>query len=135
MEKIKAKANIRRYDVFAVSEYVKNIHKGIQEDISKGDAIWLATLVAARKFSKGSHKPRTSNGADAKSAKKNGVYTEKWRYLGDVLQTDKLYDQKIVERMGKEFYENEFLPAIEKEVDLGHEYKDYRDSIRMSFNG
>jgi len=132
--KMKALAKIRRYDVFAATEFIKNLNNGIPEDVAKGDAIWLATLVAARKFSKGSTKPRTSNGKDKKYAEKNGIYTSKWRQLSGIDQTDKVYDKNIIQRMGEDFYEQVFLPKLKSLVEAGLSYKEYRDSAREELN-
>jgi hypothetical protein len=130
--KFEPEANIRRYDVFAVYNYVKNKNNGISDGQAKGDAIWLATVVAARKFRKSTFQPRP--GAEPKQAKRAGVYTGKWRELSGIPQTDKLYDKKIVERMGESFYKSVFLPAVKREVDAGHDYTDFRDTLRARFN-
>jgi len=128
----KPQSDIRRYDVFAVTNYIKNVNNGIPDAQAKGDAIWLATVVAARKFHRGTFQPRP--GAEPKQAKKAGIYTSKWRQLSGIDQTDKLYDQKIVQRMGESFYNGVFLPAVKKEVEAGIDYRDYRDTLRAKFN-
>jgi len=121
---------IRRYDIFAITEYLKNLQKGLPEDVAKGDAIWLATLIASRKFSRGKVQPRTVNGKkDKKLAEKNGIYTSKWRMLSGKPQTDKVYDKNIIQRMGEDLYQI-VLNKVKELFEAGLDYMDYRDSVR-----
>ena len=121
---------IRRYDVFAITEYLKNLAKGLPEDVAKGDAIWLATLVASRKFSRGKVQPRTvKDKKDQRLAQKNGVFTSKWRSLSGKEQTDKVYDKNIIQRMGEDLYQI-VLEKVREKFEAGLDYMQYRDSVR-----
>ena len=46
----KPRAPIRRFDVFADYNRLKNEAAGLPEARAKGDAIWLAKVVAGRRF-------------------------------------------------------------------------------------
>ena len=53
----------------------------------------------------------------------------KWQHLSDKERTDPLFDKEIVERMGSDFYEQVFGPAIQKGYEAGESYEDVRDAI------
>jgi hypothetical protein len=44
------------------------------------------------------------------------------------------FEQKIIERMGREFYSDVFEPAIQKAWDGGQRYEDIRDTLRNQWN-
>jgi hypothetical protein len=115
---------IRRFDVFAEYTRLERIGKDYSQDEAKGYGIWLAKVVAARKFSS---KPGESKSTPSK--KKPGP-EPKFREIGDELQTDEVFDHDIVDRMGMEFHSKVFTPAIEEARDKGEKYEDIRDSIR-----
>ncbi len=117
---------IRRFDVFAEYTRLERLDKDYPEDEAKGYGIWLAKLVAARKFSSKTGEAKGSSG------KKPGP-EPKFRSLGDELQTDETFDQDIVDRMGTAFYANVFAPAIAEARDRGEKYEDIRDSIRKDW--
>ena len=48
-------------------------------------------------------------------------------------QTDELFQHEIVKRMGKEFYESVFQPAIEQAYKEGRSYTSIRDTIRKDW--
>ena len=57
---------LRRFDVFAVFNYIKNIEKGMSEAQAKGDALWLAKHVAGgRRIKVGGGELRPSAAARA----------------------------------------------------------------------
>jgi hypothetical protein len=115
---------IRRFDVFA--EYRKQDEQdhGMPADKAKGYGLWVAKVVAARKF--GRLKERETVSEDEEKRRKR----RKWRILSGEPQTDRLFDHQIVDRMGAEFYKDVFVPAIRHEREEGHSYESIRDRIR-----
>jgi hypothetical protein len=121
---------IRRFDVFAEYSRQERQEKGYPEDEAKGYGVWLAKVVASRRFgtksdSADSKKPSTRKGEPAKEPK--------FRSLGDELQTDATFDHDIIDRMGAEFYYDVFAPAIEQAREQGESYESIRDDIRKSW--
>jgi len=121
---LKPAKRIRRFDVFAEYRKQEEHERGMPADQAKGYGLWVAKVVAARKF--GRLKERQSpSAAEAKSRRRR-----KWRVLSGQPQTDRLFDHQIVERMGAEFYTDVFAPAIRHERDAGHSYESMRDRLR-----
>src|SRR5436305_14203002 len=50
MAEIKPEATVRRFDVFAEVNRLKALREGRPEDEAKGYGVWLAKVVAARRF-------------------------------------------------------------------------------------
>src|SRR5260370_39618867 len=101
----KPQAPIRRFDVFADYNRVKNEADGLAEDRAKGNAIWLAKVVAGRRFGKAASSAAPGHEeAHEKSQEERGG-EDGFRSAGGVLQTDRTFDKEIVERMGAEFYQ------------------------------
>lgn len=127
---IRPRANIRRFDVFAEYSRLEKLREGVAEDEAKGYGIWLAKVVAARKF--GRIKPGEAKVplSEEELAERAG---KRFRSLGGVEQTDQLFDKQIVERMGKGFYTRVFRPAVKTAFEKGKSYKDIRDSIRKDW--
>ncbi|MGI8486453.1 MAG: hypothetical protein ACR2OU_19615 [Thermomicrobiales bacterium] len=117
---------IRRFDVFAEYTRLERLDKDYPEDEAKGYGIWLAKVVASRKFS--------SKSAESKSSGKKRPGPEpKFREIGDELQTDETFDHDIVDRMGTRFYSKVFAPAIAEAKAHGKSYEDIRDPIRKDW--
>jgi hypothetical protein len=116
---------IRRFEVF--DEYTRQdrIKKGDPEDVAAGYGIWLAKVVAARKFG--------TKAQEAGSGHKQYPEDEKFRSLDGEEQTDWTFDVDIVMRMGREFYKDVFVPAIEAARADGKSYEDIRDDIRKDW--
>src|SRR5512143_2288535 len=74
---------IRRFDVFAEYQRLKALNKDrLPPDAAKGYGIWLAKLVAARKFSK-TRKPEGEEKETGKKKKEPEVLVDnKWHVLG-----------------------------------------------------
>lgn len=115
---------IRRFDVFAEYRKQEEQDVGMPADQAKGYGLWVAKLVAARKFGRLKDRDRTSEGELRRRRRR------KWRALSGEPQTDRLFDHQIVERMGTEFYKEIFAPAIKHEREQGHSYESMRDRIR-----
>jgi hypothetical protein len=124
--KPKPKDRIRRFDVFAEYRKQEEHERGMPLDRAKGYGLWVAKVVAARKF-------RRMPKDDASEREKRLRRRRKWRVLSGERQTDKLFDHEIVERMGREFYNDVFEPAISKARERGRTYESIRDSIRRSW--
>ena len=122
---------IRRFDVFAEYNRVKNEADGMPEDQAKGRGIWLAKVVAGRR----GMPARTDGGRH--EGRQDGEHPppeeEKFYSVGGEEQTDRTFDREIVERMGRDFYAEVFRPAIAAAFKEGKRYEEIRDSIRKGW--
>src|ERR1051326_1422511 len=121
---IKPANRIRRFDVFAEYRKQDEHEGGMTADQAKGYGLWVAKVVAARKFGRLKDRDKPSE-AEAKRRRRR-----KWRVLSGERQNERLFDHQIVERMGADFYKELFAPAIRHERELGHSYESIRDRIR-----
>jgi hypothetical protein len=128
---ISPKAAIRRFDVFAEYTRLEKRQEGMQAAISKGYAIWLAKVVAARKF--GRIRPGMRKHAEVRAEAPEERGERKFRSLGGVEQTDQVFDKDIIKRMGRDFYRKVFAPAIKDAFERGKAYREIRDTIRKSW--
>ena len=133
MAEIKPNRAIRRFDVFAEYQRLKGLKEKMAPDVAKGYGIWLAKVVAARKFSKSTGKGDGEKAPGDRGDKTQDLVDNKWHTLDDTPQTDKLFEEEIVRRMGSDFYENVFSPAVKHAFDSGKDYKDIRDAIRKDW--
>src|ERR687885_419074 len=106
---------IRRFDVFAEYHRITNERHGMPEDLAKGRAIWAAKVVAGRRYG-AAPPPRSSSSSQGNKASDKHEHEEDggFRSVGGALQTDETFDREIVSRMGSDFYERIFRPAIEQ---------------------
>jgi hypothetical protein len=120
---------IRRFDVFAEYTRQERQAKGYPQDEAKGYGVWLAKVVAARRFGK------SSDGGSKTSRTKTDQPEEepKFRSVGDELQTDETFDHDIIDRMGAGFYREVFVPAVTEARDQGKKYEEIRDAIRKEW--
>src|SRR5437763_2216362 len=107
---LKPRAPIRRFDVFAEYNRQKAMRDGVPEDEAAGYGLWVAKVVASRRFGGGlSQKP--GKGRDEKVGEgeegEEGEHAEKpkWHALEGKPQTDALFHDEVVRRMGQEFYD------------------------------
>jgi hypothetical protein len=121
---------IRRFDVFAEYNRVKNEASGMPEDRAKGDAIWLAKVVAARRGGRVKDAEQHDGGTHERRVE---VEEDGFRSAGGVPQTDRTFDKEIVERIGPDFYAEVFRPAIERAFREGKKYEEIRDTIRKGW--
>jgi hypothetical protein len=119
---VRPRKPIRRFDVFAEYRKLDAQADGMRLDQAKGYGLWVAKVVAARKF--GRTKPDDASSEAAPRRRR------KWHALGDEPQTDKLFDHEIVERMGDDFYRTVFRPAIQEARSSGQSYESIRDRLR-----
>jgi hypothetical protein len=123
------KQPIRRFDVFAEFTRQERLEKGDPPDEAKGYGIWLAKVVASRRFGA---KSADDGRAAARRQAPEGEH-EQFRSVGDELQTDAVFDHDIIDRMGPDFYRAVFVPAIEAARARGEDYKAIRDAIRKAW--
>jgi hypothetical protein len=116
---------IRRFDVFAEYRMLDAREDGMKADQAKGYGLWVAKVLAARKFGRLKDRDRQVSPDEEKRRRRR-----KWRILSGVPQTDKLFDHAIVERMGREFYHDVFAPAVREARNRGQTYEEIRDRIR-----
>ena len=129
MSELKPNAPIRRFDVFAEYNRLDALKKGESAAQAKGYGIWLAKVVAAKKFRKKEREEKRGSEGEKKKPERR----KKWRDMSGIPQTDKLFDKEIVKRMGQEFYRDVFAPAIQEAFDEGKEYREIRDVIRREW--
>jgi hypothetical protein len=117
---------IRRFDVFAEYSRLDRLAKGYPHDEAKGYGIWLAKVVASRQR-------RSKEDGVPKSNRDVSEPEPKFRSLSGEEQTDRTFDHDIVDRMGEDFYEQVFAPAIKAARERGEKYEQIRDSIRREW--
>jgi hypothetical protein len=125
---IQPRQAIRRFDVFAEYTRQERKEKGYPEDEAKGYGVWLAKVVASRRFGQ-------KSSADGKKPGKQDEHEEepKFRSVGDELQTDETFDHDIIDRMGARFYDAVFVPAITEAREEGKKYETIRDTVRKGW--
>lgn len=122
---------IRRFDIFAEYNRQKLERAGMPADEAKGYALWVAKSVASRR----ERIPVKAGGAPEEEPVDHLPHlVGKWRSLQGEPQTDQLFDDEIVQRMGTDFYHQVFVPAIQKALVNGIKYADIRDSLRRDWN-
>jgi hypothetical protein len=128
---------VRRFDVFAEYTKQKAMQDGMPEDEAEGYGLWVAKVVAARRYGAGPPPPKPKkhdgNDKDAAHPPADQRPKEKWHTLGDEEQTDRLFEKEVVDRMGRQFYNTVFAPAIEDAIAQGKSYPSIRDAIRREW--
>ena len=130
---------IRRFDVFAETKRLEALSHGEPDDVAKGYGIRIAKIVASRRFggsaAKKTHHERKddSDGESTKGSRFGGEGGSKFRALDGEIQSDETFDREIIDRMGPEFYEVVFQPAIREAIDAGRKYEQIRDTIRKDW--
>jgi hypothetical protein len=130
---------IRRFDVFAETKRLEALAHGEPDDVAKGYGIRIAKIVASRRF--GGSAPKTTrhekgdsaDGESEKGSRFGGEDGDKFRALDGEIQSDETFDREIVDRMGPEFYEVIFQPAIREALAAGRKYEQIRDTIRRDW--
>lgn len=124
---------IRRFDVFAEYNRQERLEKGYPEDEAKGYGVWVAKVVAARRFGAGSTADRSKPAKRKAGDLEEREEEPRFRSVGDELQTDETFDHDIIERMGPAFYDDVFVPAITEARKNGKSYETIRDTIRKEW--
>ena len=118
---------IRRFDVFAEYRRLDAMDDGMKADQARGYGLWVAKVVAARKFGRLDKDRERSEPSEREQKLRR---RRKWRILSGVPQTDTLFEHEIVERMGRQFYSDVFAPTIREARAKGRTYESIRDSVR-----
>jgi len=126
------KRAIRRFDVFAEVNRLKALSEGRPDDEAKGYGIWLAKVVAGRRFGAKKDDHDRSRIRQEGEPSPSGA-DDKFKSAGGELQTDETFDHDVIERMGGEFYDRVFAPAIAAAVARSEKYESFRDSIRAGW--
>jgi len=127
---------VRRFDVFAEYTRQKAIEDGMPEDEAEGYGLWVAKVVAARRYGGGPPppKPKKKDGEGKVEEEESPQRPkEKWHTLGNEEQTNELFEKEVVDRMGRQFYNTVFTPAIEDAIAQGKSYTSIRDTIRRDW--
>ncbi len=119
---------IRRFDIYVEYHRQKAQREGLPDDEAKGYALWAAKVTAANRM--GTPVESVAEVDLKRQAAFQKTRAEKWRDLNGELQTDVLFDEEIIERMGRDFYDRVFAPAIQRALEDGYQYSDIRDSLR-----
>jgi hypothetical protein len=130
---------IRRFDVFAETKRLEAIAHGEPDDVAKGYGIRIAKIVASKRFGGGSanktnpRKKDTTESDSSSESRFGGEDGGKFRALDGELQSDVTFDREIIDRMGPEFYEVVFQPAVRDALASGRKYEQIRDTIRKDW--
>lgn len=129
---------IRRFDVFAETKRLEALSHGEPEDVAKGYGIRIAKIVASKRFGGGSTrktqpKKDTSRPESPGGSRFRDEDGGKFRAIDGELQSDVTFDREIIGRMGPEFYELVFQPAIQDALASGRKYEQIRDTIRKDW--
>ena len=123
---------IRRFDVFAEVNRLEALEEGRSEAEAKGHGIWLAKVVASRRFGAKADRDGSAPGKAAERPRTR-ERDDGFKAVGGELQTDETFDAEIVERMGGRFYDDVFAPAIRDAIKSGKKYEEIRDTIRADW--
>jgi hypothetical protein len=130
---------IRRFDVFAETKRLEALSHGEPDDVAKGYGVRIAKIVASKRFGgsagKKTHHERKDSAERESSTESRfgGEDGDKFRALDGEIQSDETFDREIVDRMGPEFYEAVFQPAIREALAAGRKYEQFRDTIRKEW--
>ena len=113
---------IRRFDVFAEFNKQKKEAEGYPTDLAKGEGLWIAKFTASRRGAKSA--PKNKGTGSGEHRINRGV--SKFKALNDIPQTDKLFDKDIIDRLGRDVYENVLVKGVRAAMKVGLQYNDIR---------
>src|SRR5947209_20092663 len=96
-QEVQPRAPIRRFDVFAEYNRQKAVEDGMAPDVAKGYGLWLAKVVAARRFGHSLLKPPPSRVRETAPREPEGaghLEEGKWRTLSGEPQTDAVFGKE-----------------------------------------
>src|SRR5579883_1724991 len=125
-------APIRRFDVFAEYKRLEALQRGKPPDEAAGYGIWVAKVVAGRRFGRAAERPRPER-AEPGRAPRPGERAHEPHELNGEPQTAATFQCEIVQRMGERFYRDVFAPAIRQAFEAGERYEAIRDRIRRAW--
>ena len=129
---MKPKAAVRRFDVFAEYNKLEALREGRPLDEAKGQGLWVAKVVASRRGRPSlnpSAPPRDGEHHEGAPPPKH----EKFKSLSGEPQTDAMFDREVVDRMGRDFYDDVFAPKIKEHFERGDSYQGIRDFVRKDW--
>jgi hypothetical protein len=119
---------IRRFDIFAEWNRLKaRTRYKLKEADARAYGLAVAKVVAARTLHGA---PPEQTRELKRRARQDEVDEPWWEHLGSGAE----FEQKLIERMGREFYSEVFQPAIQHAWDAGQRYEDIRDTLRNAWN-
>jgi len=130
-----AQRQIRRFDVFTEWNRLKAREKmSLPEDRARIYGLAVAKIVAGR--GGGSFAGHSSHQVKEwkRRARQDDTQDDSGEAWWENFGSDAEFDDKIIHRMGEEFYRHVFQPAIRAAWDEGQSYEDIRDTLRESWN-
>jgi len=112
---LKPHAMIHHFDVFAEYTRQQAIEEGMPLNAAQGYGLGLAKVLAARRFGhvrRSQPSEQRPTRGTRQSEEEASPERHLWRTLGGEPQTDALFDQEMVHRMGRAFYQRVLVPAI-----------------------
>src|SRR4051812_17138825 len=128
------RAPIRRFDVFAEVKRLEAERRGADADEARGYGIWVAKVVAGRRFGRSAAPPPPAAGAPERRHEAAEARAHQPHELNGEPQTGETFEREIVQRMGEAFYRDVFAPAIREAVEAGEPYEAIRDRIRRPWS-
>ena len=128
-------AQVRRFDVFAEYKRLEAERRGATADEARGYGIWVAKVVAGRRFGRSAAAGAGGRGQPMTEHEGRAPARSEWepRELNGEPQTAATFEREIVRRMGEAFYERVFAPAVRQAFEAGERYEDVRDRIRRAW--
>jgi hypothetical protein len=128
-------APVRRFDVFAEYKRLEAARRGASADEARGYGIWVAKVVAGRRFGRSHAPPAPGHAPSAEGDEKARTERPDWgpRELNGEPQTAATFEREIVRRMGEPFYKRVFAPAVRQAFEAGERYEQVRDAIRAGW--
>lgn len=130
---LKPRASIRRFDVFAEYSRLKALKQGLDELHARGYGLWVAKVVASGGGRLGTGESRAGQPPERAAEQHEEAHEQEWHTLSGEPQTDALFEREIVRRMGADFYQRVFAPAIAAAFAEGRSYAGIRDAIRKDW--
>ncbi len=129
---IAPKAEIRRFDIFAEWNRLRAVTLlKLPEPEARAYGLAVAKVVAARKLHGYTPKELADFKRQARTLAHPEEITVPWWHR---LASPEEFETKIVERMGRTFYEQVFRPTIARAWREGKSYEEIRDTLRQQWN-
>jgi len=129
---IAPKAEIRRFDIFAEWNRLKAVTQlRLPEPEARTYGLAVAKVVAARKLHGYQPRELAEFKRQARTLARPEQITIPWWHK---LASAEEFEKKIIQRMGRDFYERVFQPAIARAWHEGKTYEEIRDVLRQEWN-
>jgi hypothetical protein len=132
---VRPRAPVRRFDVFAEYKRLEAERRGAHADEARGYGVWVAKVVAGRRFGRSHTAPTGGQEPGARDDDREHGERPDWgpRELNGEPQTAATFEREIVRRMGEPFYERVFAPTVRQAFEAGDRYEQVRDAIRATW--